>query len=317
MGLQTPSLTARCLGEVLGTFILVFFGCGAVHVAILTGALAGLWQVAIVWGVSIMLAIYVVGGISGAHINPAITIALAVWGRFSWREVFSYVASQLAGAFAAAAVLFMLYGSFLAEKEKEKGVIRGEPGSEITAMCYGEYFPNPARLAAATEAYSEDNHAKLNALVSEPVALGAEVLGTLILALVVFAVTDERNSAAPAGRLAPVFIGLTVSALIAVIAPLTQACFNPARDFGPRLFASLAGWGTIALPGPRGGTGFLTVYILAPIIGAAIGGGLYTRLLRPYMPGLSSSTLEAEPQVTEARKTERALAAARKNNEEI
>jgi glycerol uptake facilitator protein len=284
MGLQTPSLTARCLAEVLGTFMLIFFGCGAVHVAVLTGALAGLWQVAIVWGVSIMLAIYVVGGISGAHINPAITIALAAWGRFSWGNVWSYVIAQLTGAFLAAAVLFLLYGSFLTEKEKEKGVIRGEPGSEITAMCYGEYFPNPGRLAASTVAYTHDDHEKLNALVPEPVAFVAEVLGTLILALVVFAVTDERNSAAPTGRLAPVFIGLTVAALIAVIAPLTQACFNPARDFGPRLFACLAGWGSIALPGPRGGTGFLTVYILAPLIGATAGGGLYTRLLRPCIP---------------------------------
>jgi glycerol uptake facilitator len=85
------------------------------------------------------------------------------------------------------------------------------------------------------------------------------------------------------GRMAPVFIGLTVAALIAVIAPLTQACFHPARDFGPRLFASMAGWGSIALPGPRG-MGFLTVYILAPIIGAFAGGGWYTRLLRPLIP---------------------------------
>jgi glycerol uptake facilitator protein len=151
-------------------------------------------------------------------------------------------------------------------------------------MCYGEYFPNPSRLAASTVAYTHDDHEKLNALVPEPVAFVAEVLGSLILALVVFAVTDERNSAAPTGRLAPVFIGLTVAALIAVIAPLTQACFNPARDFGPRLFACLAGWGSIALPGPRGGTGFLTVYILAPLIGATAGGGLYTRLLRPCIP---------------------------------
>ena len=68
----------------------------------------------------------------------------------------------------------------------------------------------------------------------------------------------------------------------AVIAPLTQACFNPARDFGPRLFAALAGWGTIALPGPRG-AGFLTVYILAPLLGAVAGGGLYMRILRPCL----------------------------------
>src|SRR5262249_61456268 len=108
------------------------------------------------------------------------------------------------------------------------------------------------------------------------------VAGTLLLGLAVFALPDERNAAAPAGKLAPVFIGLTVAILISVLAPLTQACFNPARDFGPRLFAALAGWGRIALPGR--GTGFLTVYILSPVIGACLGGGLYTRLIAPALP---------------------------------
>src|SRR5260370_6037136 len=116
MASQTRSLPARCLAETVGTFLLVFFGCGAVHVAILTGALSGLWQVAIVWAVAIMLAIYVVGGISGAHINPAITIALAAWGRFRRDRVLPYILSQLAGAIVAAAVLFILYGPLLAEK---------------------------------------------------------------------------------------------------------------------------------------------------------------------------------------------------------
>jgi len=119
-------------------------------------------------------------------------------------------------------------------------------------------------------------------ILAEPVAMLAEILGTLILALVVFALTDERNVAAPAGRLGPVFVGLTVAVLICVIAPLTQACFNPARDFGPRLVACLAGWGTVALPGSSP-TGFLTVYIVAPIIGAVAGGGLYTRVIRPCL----------------------------------
>jgi glycerol uptake facilitator protein len=283
MGARNPSLASRCLAEVLGTFLLVFFGCGAVHVAILTGALSGLWQVAIVWAVAIMVAIYVVGAISGAHINPAISVALAAWGRFRWPDVVPYVLAQLAGAFLAAAALFFFFGPFLTDKEREKQVVRGQPGSEITAMCYGEYFPNPGRFAAAEGAYRRDEHDKLNQLVSEPTACAAEFLGTLVLALVVFAVTDERNSAAPAARLAPVFIGLTVAILIAVIAPLTQACFNPARDFGPRVFAVLAGWGSIALPGPRG-TGFLTVYILSPTLGAVAGGGLYTHLLRRWLP---------------------------------
>jgi glycerol uptake facilitator protein len=113
-------------------------------------------------------------------------------------------------------------------------------------------------------------------------AFAAEFIGTLLLALAVFALTDPDNRAAPPGYLAPVFIGLTVAILISVIAPLTQACFNPARDFGPRLFTALAGWGSAALPGPNG-IHFLTVYIIAPIAGAAAGGGLYQRVLRPAL----------------------------------
>src|SRR5439155_3291930 len=112
-----------------------------------------------------------------------------------------------------------------------------------------EYFPSPAALAGERP-YNAEEHEQYRGLVSQPVAFAMEVLGTLILALAVFALTDERNQAAPQSRLAPVFIGLTVAILISVIAPLTQACFNPARDFGPRLFAYLAGWGSVAIPGP-------------------------------------------------------------------
>jgi glycerol uptake facilitator protein len=183
------------------------------------------------------------------------------------------------GAFVAAAALFVMFNGLLKEKEDVKGVVRGEPGSEITAMCYGEYFPNPGGLADGTEPHSAAAHVALNELVSEPVACFAEILGTAVLALVVAAVADLRNPMIPP-RLASVFIGLTVAALICVIAPLTQACFNPARDFGPRLFAFLAGWGEIALPGPRP-TGFLTVYIISPIVGAVIGVGVYWKLVAP------------------------------------
>src|SRR5262245_10406971 len=93
------SLITCCSAEVLGTFILVLFGCGAVHVAVLTGSLNGLWQVGIVWGLSIMFAIYTIGGISGAHINPAITIGLACWRQFPWPRVAPYVLAQVVGAF--------------------------------------------------------------------------------------------------------------------------------------------------------------------------------------------------------------------------
>lgn len=116
-------------------------------------------------------------------------------------------------------------------------------------------------------------------MVSTTAAFMAEVVATAILAFVVFATTDETNRGRPAERFAPVFVGLTVAALICVVAPLTQACFNPARDFGPRLWAYFAGWGEVAIPGPNG-HGFFTVYIVAPIVGAVIGAAIYQFLFR-------------------------------------
>jgi len=275
-----PSLRRQIIAELLGTYILIFFGCGAVHAAVLTGAQSGLWQVAIVWGVAIMLAIYTIGSVSGAHINPAITLALAVHRGFPWSKVAHYISSQMAGAMLAAASLYVLFGPHLAALEKLKGVTRGQPGSEMTAMCYGEYFPAPGSLGSGTDPYSPEKHAELKAKGSEGQAFFAELLGTAILAFVVFAVTDDRNPGRPTNGQAPIFIGLTVAVLISVLAPLTQACFNPARDFGPRLFAYFAGWGSVAIPG-LADTGWLTVYIAAPICGAIVGGAVYDFAVRP------------------------------------
>jgi glycerol uptake facilitator protein len=269
----------KCFAEFFGTAALVLFGDGAVHTAILAGAQSGVWQVAIVWGVAVTLVIYTVGAISGAHINPAITLAFAARGKFPWSLVVPYIVSQMAGAFAAAALLFVLFNPYLAAKEHDKQIERGKPGSQITAMCYCEYFPSPGPLAGATGPWSEQAQSELDTYCSEPIGCLAEIVATMFLALVVFAVTDDRNSAAPAGRMAPAFIGLTVAMLISVIAPLTQACFNPARDFGPRLFIYFAGWKSIAIPGPRG-MGWLTIYIISPIIGAQIGAHLYDLVLR-------------------------------------
>jgi len=277
---KQPTLTQQVVAEVLGTYLLVFFGCGVVHAAVLTGAQQGLWQVAIVWGIAIMLAAYSVGGVSGAHLNPAMTLALSLWRGFPKNRVLPFIGGQMIGAFLAALSLFVLFGPLLDAKEREKGVVRGEPGSIVTAMCYGEYFPNPGGLADGAEPYSSTKHETLRARVPFKVAFAAELLGTLVLGFVVFALTDERNHGRPMSGLAPVFIGLTVAALISVLAPLTQACFNPARDFGPRLFAALAGWGRIALPGFEE-TGWLTVYIVAPIIGAIAGGAVYEFGVRP------------------------------------
>lgn len=280
MSVQPPSLAKKCVAEFVGTYILIFLGLGVVHTAILNKAQAGLWQVAVVWGGAVTLAVHAVGAISGAHINPAVTIASWVWGLFPRREVVPYIISQVFGAFVAAATLYVLFNPYLAQREAEKGIVRGGAGSELTAMCYGEYFPNPGELSTAEGPYSAEEHARFNQNLTEPAAFLAEVIGTMLLALVIFAVTDGRNAAAPTAGMAPTFIGLAVALLVSVFAPLTQACFNPARDFGPRLFAYFAGWGPIALPGPRP-TAFLTVYILAPIVGGILGGGLYFRILKP------------------------------------
>lgn len=268
------------LGELIGTFLLVFFGLGAVHSAVLTDSLTGLWQVGVVWGIAIMVAIYTVGGVSGAHINPAITIALASWKLFPGKRVVPYVAAQVAGAFLAAACLFVLFQPQLTAKEAAKGVTRGEPGSIVTAMCYGEFYPAPGGLAAGEEPLDADDlaaHAEA-AANGQTKAFLAEFLGTAILAFLVVAITDPRNHTQP-DRLAPAFIGMTVTALICVLAPLTQACFNPARDFGPRVFSMLAGWGSAAIPGPIG-FGVVSVYIVAPILGATAGAGLYHHVFR-------------------------------------
>jgi glycerol uptake facilitator protein len=280
---SAPSVIQKSVAEAVGTFMLVFIGCGVVHAAILLGAQSGVWQVAIVWGIAIMLAIFTVSAISGAHINPAMTIAFAAWGKHPWRLVPTYIVGQMIGAILAAAILYVIFSGSIAEKEREKGVVRGEAGSIVTAMCYGEYFPNPDSIATAPGKYDEAAHRALQSRLGHNAAWLVEFLGTMILAMVVFALTDEKNKERPLANLAPVFIGLTVSALISVLAPLTQAGFNPARDFGPRLFAYFAGWGSVAIPG-LSEPGWLTVYILAPVVGAVCGGGLYQNLLRPAYP---------------------------------
>jgi MIP family channel proteins len=254
----------ECLAEVIGTFILVFFGVGVVHSAVLTGAQSGIWQVAVVWGCAVTIAIYSVGAVSGAHINPAMTVAFAAFGGFPLRKVPVYVFSQLTGAILASLILYGLFHSILTHFEIAAGIVRGQPGSELSAMVYGEYFPNPTIAK---------NLNWQSGCVNLWQAILAEGIGTAFLAFFVFAVTDQRNSGRPGGRMFPVFIGLAVAIIISVVAPLTQAGLNPARDFGPRLVSYFAGWGSIAIPGPRGG--FFMVYILAPVVGALAGAGVY------------------------------------------
>lgn len=260
-------------GEFVGTFLLTLIICSVVAASIVTSAHVGLWQVAIVCGLGVSMSIYCTSHVSDAHLNPAITLAFAIvrWRTFSWKKIIPYIFAQLLGGIAAGGVMFGLYENAIMQFEDEYDIIRGGNNSEITAMLFGEYFPNPAFY----------NHTiKENLKIISP--LGAtlvEAWTTGILAFVIFCLTDKQNSTVGSGNnkvIVPLVIGITVSILISIYAPLTQVGMNPARDFGPRIFAACVGWGKLAIPGPRNG---FWVYIVGPIIGAPIGAALYDYLV--------------------------------------
>jgi len=261
-------LPAWVTGEFFGTFLLVFFGCGSVCAAVTTGAQVGVFQVAIVWGLGIATAIYLTGALSGAHLNPAVTVGLAVWSGFPKRRVLPYAAAQLCGAFVASAVLYFVFGDALREFERANGIVRGQPGSEASAMVFGEFFPNPGGHPLTPEARRR---------MSAGAAFGTEIIATGVLVLVICCCTDQRNKGRPR-ELTAAAIGLTVTLLISLVGPLTMASFNPARDLGPRLFSALAGWG--AVPFRVNGAGWWTVYIVAPVVGGLVGGGVYAGCFR-------------------------------------
>ena len=267
------------LGEAIGSFVLVFFGTGSVAVAVLTGAHVGLWQVAMVWGFAIGLAIYAVGAVSGAHINPAVTIAMAVFrpDEFPPRSILPYLAAQTVGGILASLLVLSLFAGTCAhfEASHDPPIVRGETGSQLSAMWFGEYFPNPAIYGTDPEAFAQ---------VPPAVAFAAEAVGTAFLVFFIMALTDGCNNLAPIeGRMHPFFIGLVVAIIIAIVAPLTQAGLNPMRDFAPRLVSYFAGWGEIAIPGPRGMEWWL--YIVAPLLGGLLGAGVYHKCIFPYQVG--------------------------------
>lgn len=264
-----PTLTQQCFAEILGTFILVFFGCGSVAAALLTGAQMGIFQVAIVWGLGIAFAIQLTGSISGAHLNPAVTLGFVVWSKFPSRKIAPYIASQFVGAMIAAVLLLVLFSDAFTDFETAHDITRGTPGSEASAMVLTEFFPNPGGRPLAESTLH----------IPEWRAMVVETVGTAVLMLVILCVTDPKNRGTMAAYV-PWTVGLTITALISLLAPLTMGGFNPARDLGPRLVACMAGWGSEVFR--INGTGWFTVYILSPMLGAQLGGFVHHVLRRGY-----------------------------------
>lgn len=239
-------------GEFFGTFILTVFGCGSVAVSVLFTEHLGLFQIALLWGIGVALAIYTTRGLSGAHLNPAVSTALFILKRISLFRLFQDWVAQFTGAFFAGWILLLLFEPSIVAYEEKFLIIRGNPESFQTAKIFGEFYPNPS----------------YNAVVSLPLAMTAEAFGTFLLVGGILLLIDSSRCKKLGNDWVPLCIGLLVSSIICLIAPLTQAGLNPARDFGPRLVASLAGWGEAAYPKEWGG--FFWVYILAPLVGSTV-----------------------------------------------
>ena len=253
------------LGEFIGTFFLVLFGCGSVAVTTLFASHQGLFQIGIVWGLGVTLAIYTTRNLCCAHFNPAVTLAMATSGRMAWRKVPCYLIAQMCGGFVGGLAIYGLFSSTISAYEQEHNIIRGTFESVATAKMFGEYYVQPGATAT----------------VSMGLAAAAELFGTFLLVLLIFSLTESCNVGRPDDNTAPIFIGLSVSSVICLIAPLTQAGLNPARDFAPRLVSMLFGWGKWAMPDSSGG--FFWVYILAPLVGGILAGLLFTRIIEPMM----------------------------------
>lgn len=253
------------IGEMMGTFILTLFGCCCVAVSILFGEYNSIFQIGLVWGLGVTLAIFLTRNICCAHLNPAVSVAMVVAGRMPARRLPVYLTAQLAGAVLSGLILYGLFSASIAHYESVHEIIRGTAASVDTARMFGEFYPNPGDAGIST--------------VSLPLAMCAEGFGTFLLVLFIFALTEDCNVGRPSSDLQPMFIGLTVSSIIFFIAPLTQAGLNPARDLGPRLVAYFAGWGQAALPDAVGG--WFWVYVLAPVIGGCIAALFFKYVLEP------------------------------------
>jgi glycerol uptake facilitator protein len=205
------------------------------------------------WGMAVVFGIYVAGGISGAHINPAVSIAFASFGRFPWKKVPGYVVAQVAGATAGAALTYLIYRDAIQAYEAENGITRD--GGDATV---GVFVTGPA-------GYFGDYWGPFI----------TEVVGTAFLLLIVFAVVDLMNIP-PKANLGPLIIGLGVFAIGMSWGANSGYAINPARDLGPRILAWLMGWGDAAFPGVQGNLdAYWWVPVVAPIIGGVIGAAIY------------------------------------------
>jgi MIP family channel proteins len=254
--------TAReAAAEFFGTFMLIVFGCGVVAQTVLSrGANGSFLAINIGWGLAVMIGVYAAGGVSGAHLNPAVTLALAVTRGFTWSKVAPYILAQTAGALVAAAVVFLTYHEAFAAFD---GGTRQVLGPRGTAGIFSTY---PQPFLSISGGFID------------------QVVGTALLMAGVLAVTDQRNNAAP-GWFTPVLVGGIVIVIGVAFGFNAGYAINPARDFGPRLFTAVAGWGASVFTAAGG---WWWVPVVAPCIGAVAGAIAYDAFVARHHPPLAA-----------------------------
>ncbi|MEJ8281294.1 MIP/aquaporin family protein [Pseudonocardia spirodelae] len=250
---KEPSLFGELSAEFAGTLILILFGVGVVAQVVTTpdGSKGAYDSIAWSWGFGVMLGVYVAGRISGAHLNPAVTLALAVYDGFPWRKVGPFVLAQTLGAFVAALIVRVTYA------DKIRAV---DPTLTESKGIFSTFPADP---------------------VSIPTAFLDQIVGTAILVFVIMALVHPRNKG-PLANMTPFMIGILVVGIGMAWGANAGYAINPARDFGPRLASWITGYDGAWVTGD--GTPYWWLPIIAPLIGGLVGGGLFKLLIDRYIP---------------------------------
>jgi glycerol uptake facilitator protein len=248
------TLVGELAAEFAGTLILILFGVGVVA-QVVAGGIGDHDSIAWAWGLGVVLGVYVAARISGAHLNPAVTLALAVFRGFSWSKVLPYAAAQTLGAFVAALLVRWNYSEVIDAMD---------PNHTIDTQGIFSTLPGNGALPVGTWG-----------------ALRDQIIGTAILLFLILAITDLRSTS-PGANLAPFIIGLIVVAIGMAWGTNAGYAINPARDFGPRLASYFTGYGSAWRD--QYGNFYFWVPIIGPLIGGVLGAGLYDTLIGRRLP---------------------------------
>ena len=217
------------IAEFLGTLVLILFGNGVVAMVVLFGTgvpgavvNGGFTNITLAWGLAVTMAIYATGSISGTHANPAVTLALALYRKFSWRKVIPYFVAQVVGGVLGAALVYALYVPVIDHFNQAAQLTRAGGGAA------GVFFTHPGLAITPMHAFSD------------------EIILTAFLIFGIFAITEQYNEMAPQANSGALMIGLLIALIGASMGYLEAWALNPARDLGPRIFCFLTGWGPAA-----------------------------------------------------------------------